>query len=95
MFSFQIPTVNIFYNLCFSSVECIESDQDIMSDSVLDESQMQTSTTKSALSSSTTKDNSISSNSEHQRPKRVKDFTVLANLVELATNCIPKCDKIW
>ena len=71
-----------------------------MNDSVLDESQMQSSS-KDALSLSTTKDASSlsitkdSSKTDLEKPRKVKDFTVLANLVELATNCIPKCDKYW
>ena len=32
---------------------------------------------------------------ELKRPRKVKDFTVLANLVELAQHCIPKCDQKW
>jgi len=71
-----------------------------MDDSVLNESQVLNSskTSETILTrtqNETTKTGEEVSGLDLKRPRKVKDFTVLANLVELAQHCIPKCDQKW
>ena len=80
----------------FSVVESDEPEAEILNDSVLNESLAQSSSINQTLSSNGhAKKDEIGTDLELKRPRKVKDFTVLANLVELASHCIPKCDAEW
>jgi hypothetical protein len=84
----------------FSITETELPDVEIMDDSVLNESQVLDSSKTSETSltrtqNETTKTGEEVSGLDLKRPRKVKDFTVLANLVELAQHCIPKCDQKW
>jgi hypothetical protein len=84
----------------FHSVpESDESEAEILNDSVINESLAHPASLNQSSSSSQSnglsKKDQIGRNFDWKRPRTVKDFTVLANLVELASHCIPKCNREW
>ncbi len=79
----------------YSVSEPNEPETEILNDSVLDESVPQSSSSNQTLPSSSNGLEGKDTYSTLTRPRKVKDFTVLANLVELALHCVPKCEKLW
>ena len=94
-------SLSLFFKKISSSEQFSEtSTNEILNDSILNETQK--GTVKAEASSSSSDDATPKPTSTPDivdttimRPTKVKDFTVLANLVQLVEHSMPNCDPKW